>query len=296
MTNPKLTSQFHLLVVDDEETARTSLGEILRLEGYRVDTAGDGTLAIAKITQQSANGPSYDLVLLDLKMPGIDGLDVLRFITQLTPEPNDPHRPMVILLTAHGSLESAIEALRFGAHDYLLKPSSPEQIVKSVSAALAVRNERRQKLNLINELEVSIKRLKTIGEPPAEAVTASPMSLKFAERKPETNQYRMANNVNIDLSRREISFASAGNLKQVIKLTPTEGKLMQAFLQHPQRVLSHRELVAQAQGYDIKDWEAAEVLRPLVSRLRRKLAQVPGGAGWIISIRGTGYVFDTKAE
>ena len=296
MTNLKTSNQFHLLVVDDEETARTSLGEILRLEGFRVDTAGDGTLAITKITQQAASGTSYDLILLDLKMPGIDGLDVLRFITQLTPEPNDPNRPMVILLTAHGSLESAIEALRFGAHDYLLKPSSPEHIVKSVSSALAVRSERKQKVNLINELEVSIRRLKTIGESPAEVVTAGPANATIVERKPETNQYRLPNGVNIDLSRREISYASASNQKQVIKLTPTEGKLMQAFLQHPQRVLSHRELVAQAQGYDIKDWEAAEVLRPLVSRLRRKLAQVPGGAGWIASIRGTGYVFDTKAE
>jgi DNA-binding response OmpR family regulator len=96
----------------------------------------------------------------------------------------------------------------------------------------------------------------------------------------------------IDLIRREITFKNATKGKQMIKLTPTEAKLMQVFFQHPKVVFSHSQLVAQVQGYEIKEWEAAEVLRPLVSRLRQKLSQVPGGKDWIVSIRGTGYVLE----
>jgi DNA-binding response OmpR family regulator len=286
----------HILVVDDEETARTSLGEILRLEGYQVDTAADGGAAINLINQQINKGSSHDLILLDLKMPGIDGLEVLRFITQLTPEPTDINRPTVILLTAHGSLESAIEALRYGAHDYLIKPSSPNQILKSVARALELRNERKQKSSLIDELEVSIKRLKAIDEPEASFTYHDDPKTVIHETKSETNFFHIPDRVNIDLARREITYPGNKNEKQTCKLTPTEGKLMQVFLENPQRVFTHRELVARVQGYDIKEWEAAEVLRPLVSRLRRKLSKIPGGEAWIVSIRGTGYVFDQNLK
>lgn len=296
MNNPKSSDHFHLLVVDDEEAARTSLGEILRLEGYHVEIAADGNKAITLISQQTVNGTPYDLILLDLKMPGIDGLDVLRFITQLIPEQTDPNRPMIILLTAHGSLESAIEALRYGAHDYLLKPSSPDQIVNSVSRALEIRSEGKQKQSLINELEVSIRRLKAIGEPTEISIADDSLEMDVHERKAETNLYHLVDGTSIDLARREIYYVNKQGEKDVFKLTPTEGKLMQVFLDHPQRVFSHRELVSLVQGYDVKDWEAAEVLRPLVSRLRRKLAQIPGGDKWIMSIRGTGYVFDIKMK
>jgi DNA-binding response OmpR family regulator len=229
-------------------------------------------------------------------MPGIDGLEVLRFITQLTPEPTDFNRPTVILLTAHGSLESAIEALRYGAHDYLIKPSSPNQIIKSVSRALELRNERKLKVDLINELEVSIKRLKAIDEPVVSFTNNDDPKTVIQETKPGNNFFHITDRVNIDLARREISYSDTKNEKQTSKLTPTEGKLMQVFLENPKRVFTHRELVARVQGYDIKEWEAAEVLRPLVSRLRRKLSNIPGGESWIVSIRGTGYVFDQNLK
>ena len=296
MSHSTTQNYFHLLVVDDEETARTSLSEILRLEGYHVETAADGSTAITKFTQQVNNESPYDLILLDLKMPGIDGLEVLRFINKLTPESTDLNHPTVILLTAHGSLESAIEALRYGAHDYLIKPSSPEQIIKSVSRALDIRGDKKQKSNLINELEISIRRLKAIGEPVVGSATNDVFKAGIDEEKSDANLYRVGNGVNIDLARREIFFVGPRNEKRVFKLTPTEGKLMQVFLEHPKHVFSHRELVAQVQGYDIKDWEAAEVLRPLVSRLRRKLSKIPGGEAWVVSIRGTGYVFDLNVE
>ena len=69
---------------------------------------------------------------------------------------------------------------------------------------------------------------------------------------------------------------------------------MKVLLENRGRVLTHRELVLLVQGYETTDWEAPEVLRPLISRLRRKLSAFPGGEKWIANVRGTGYVFDDK--
>ena len=267
---------YHLLVVDDEDTARTSLADILRLEGYQVDTASGGELAIQKIIKNN-----FDLILLDLKMPGVDGLDVLRTIaaqadSQVRNSSAAQLPPTVIMLTAHGSLESAIEALRQGAHDYLLKPSSPEQILNSVKQGLSSRTAHIQQSLRIQELERAKQH--------------------FEERSPESNRtlrsafYHLPHGVVYDPARREIIHKN-----EVILLTPTEGKLIKVLLDNPGHVFNHRELVLLVQGYDTKDWEAPEVLRPLISRLRRKLSRLPEGNQWITSIRGTGYVFEIKS-
>jgi DNA-binding response OmpR family regulator len=331
-----LHSGARLLVVDDEEAMRRSLADILRLEGYDVETAEDGDSAIAmlKLDQnlENDNKHPFDLILLDLKMPGTDGLDVLRFVTESGREHNDSstshpyvgRRPIVILLTAHGSLESAIEALRYGAQDYLLKPSSPEQILKSVAKGLETHADRLQKQELIEQLETSLFKLKNLETPPTgtgpgyptgAAATAAGSLTPIRETSPWEREKKVVrqtilldNGWMVDLARREIYLerGATGNATDsrlslepiTIKLTPTEGKLIKIFLENQKRVFTHRELVSLVHGYVARDWEAAEVLRPLISRLRRKLGQIPprgkypGGNFWIISVRGTGYVFD----
>ncbi|MBN1667717.1 MAG: response regulator transcription factor [Anaerolineales bacterium] len=252
-----------ILVVDDEKTARISLRDILRLEGYAVEAVDSGPAALDQIEQDH-----FDLMLLDIKMPGMDGIEVLRKVVEISPH------TLVILLTAHGSLESAIEALRFGAHDYLIKPSSPPEILSSVAAGLARQAESQHKRMLLDQLESSIRQLKT-----AEGIAQSAATGHRLVSLP--------GEVMVDLSRREIWRGS-----ELIRLTPTEGKLLQILLEYKGRVMSHQELVFLVQGYDIQDWEAPEVLRPLVSRLRRKLSVFPGGGDWIVNVRGTGYVFE----
>jgi DNA-binding response OmpR family regulator len=252
-----------ILVVDDEEKVCQSLEEILRLENYQVAavTSGADALSVLRVD-------NFDLVLLDLKMPGVDGIDVLRSIRSNNPETR------VILLTGHGSLETAIEALRLGANDYLLKPASSGEILNSVERALSARAEQIRKRQLLEQLGVSLQRLKDIeGLENTSAVNHAVLSLE--------------NGVVVDFIRREVYRGST----RVI-LTPTEGKLFKILAENRGHVMSHRDLVIQVQGYDASDWEAPEVLRPLVSRLRRKLAAFPGGEKWIANVRGTGYVFD----
>jgi two-component system response regulator ResD len=265
-----------LLVVDDEDTTRCSLADILRLEGYQVETANGGESAIQMLSKQD-----YDLILLDLKMPRVDGLEVLRHLAKMEPgsssQPPFQLPPTVIMLTAHGSLESAIEALRHGAHDYLLKPSSPEHILNSVSQGLRARADQIQQKTHLFQLEQAKKRLE---EHTSERVSQNHPTL-----------YRLPFNITYDPARREIKYQA-----ELIPLTPTEGKLMRVLLDHPGRVFNHRELVLQVQGYDTKEWEAPEVLRPLISRLRRKLSRLPGGSTWITSVRGTGYVFEAHGN
>ncbi len=254
-----------ILVVDDEETMRRSLADILRLEGYQVTPVSSGPAALDALKRDA-----YDLMLLDLKMPGMDGLEVLRLAAKTSPD------TLVILLTAHGSLESAIQALRQDAFDYLLKPCTPQQILQSVEGALERRTETNRKRQLIERLDASLQELIEV-----ERRELEPVGSKHA--------ILLGDGILVDLPRREISRG-----EEKVRLTPTEGKLLKVLLDNRGRVLSHRELVQLVQGYDVADWEAPEVLRPLVSRLRHKLAIFPGGENWINNVRGTGYVLEIE--
>ncbi len=256
-----------ILVVDDEEAARVSLAEILRLEGYDVVSAENGLDAI-----QFLKAEAIDLMLLDIRMPGIDGIEVLQEANKVSPDTE------VILLTAHGSMETAIDALREGAHDYLTKPSSPNEILSSVAMGLSRRTENQKRRLIIDQLETSLQQLRDVeGVEDDHATSRSVVSL------PE--------GVTADLVRRELW---RGTKK--VTLTPTEGKLLKVLIDNRGRVLSHKELVFLVQGYDVNDYEAPEVLRPLVSRLRKKLSEFPDGETWVVNVRGTGYVLDTQGK
>jgi DNA-binding NtrC family response regulator len=117
-----------VLVVEDQESARESLVELLRGEGYEVHAAADGTEGIAMVNQHD-----LDVVLTDLMMPGADGLAVLKHIREFSPQ------TLVILMTAHASVETAIEAIRAGAQDYLLKPLVFEEVLRKIQNLLSHR-------------------------------------------------------------------------------------------------------------------------------------------------------------
>src|SRR6185436_1306291 len=107
-----------ILIVDDEANARMALAELLRDEGYSVETAADGFKALPKLDDFSP-----DLVLTDLKMPGMDGLELMRKARDEEPE------RVVVLMTAFGSVDTAVAAMREGAADYLTKPINLDELV-----------------------------------------------------------------------------------------------------------------------------------------------------------------------
>jgi len=109
---------FQIMVVDDEEAMRESLSGWIIKQGYQVQTAGSGPEALSYLAQDS-----YDLLLIDIKMPEMDGLELLRLVKSEHPQ------VLVIMITAYGSIENAIESMKRGADDYLLKPFDPEQLM-----------------------------------------------------------------------------------------------------------------------------------------------------------------------
>jgi DNA-binding NtrC family response regulator len=123
-----------VLVVDDEKNIRLTLRESLRSLDLDVDTAINGEEALDMTAKRS-----YDLVLLDLKMPGMDGLEVLRRLRERSRE------TAVVLLTAHGTVETAVEAMKLGAVDFLQKPFPPQEIRDLVSRVFGRQKVRREK-------------------------------------------------------------------------------------------------------------------------------------------------------
>ncbi len=238
----------NVLVVDDEPVARQSLSEILRLEGYAVNSVPNGQAAVEYVRTHP-----IELLIVDLRMPGMDGLEVIQVVNQISPETE------VILLTAFGTTESAIQALRLRVHDYLLKPAPPSQVVNSVKKGLARREARLKARGGTSTMEVD--------------ESAVEFSLK--------------DGTHIDLSRRQVR-----KKDQIIHLTPAEGRLLRVLIENPGRVYSHRELVLLVQGYDTSQREAPEILRPLVSRLRHKLEPFPSLSDRVVSVRGTGYLYE----
>lgn len=238
----------NILVVDDEPVARQSMSDILRLEGFAVNSVPNGQAAIEYVRTHPV-----ELMIVDLRMPGMDGLEVVQVVNQISPETE------VVLLTAFATTESAIQALRLRIHDYLLKPASPAQVIASVKKGLARRDARLK----------------------ARAGNA------VAEVDEGNAEFTLKDGTYIDLARRLIR-----KKDNVIHLTPAEGRLLRVLIENPGRVYSHRELVLLVQGYDTSQREAPEILRPLVSRLRHKLESFPSLSDRIVSVRGTGYLYE----
>ncbi|MFO7830565.1 MAG: sigma-54 dependent transcriptional regulator [Desulfuromonadaceae bacterium] len=133
-TSPHL--QPHLLIVDDEESLREMLEILFAAEGYVIDVASDGSQALGRLRHQA-----YDLILTDMRMPGVDGLQLLEQVKQLHPE------TLVILMTAYSTTAQAVEAMKLGAYDYIVKPFNNEDIRLTVKKALefsSLRHENRQ--------------------------------------------------------------------------------------------------------------------------------------------------------
>jgi DNA-binding NtrC family response regulator len=145
-----MTLRGRILVVDDESNARNALAELLREEGYGVETAADGFKGLGKFEDFSP-----DLVLTDLRMPGMDGLDLLRTVRKREPE------CAVVVMTAHGAVETAVAAMREGAADYLAKPLNYEELSLIIERALE-RRRLRAEAGLLRERLSEQRRLHNI--------------------------------------------------------------------------------------------------------------------------------------
>jgi DNA-binding NtrC family response regulator len=138
------TKERNLLVVDDEENMRRLLKKVLSEQGFEVDLLEDGEKAIRKVKQESDR---YDIVMLDIRLPGKNGIEVLREIREINSE------IAVIMMTAYESLETAIQAIREGAYDYLVKPVGVDELLISVERTLERKLLRQENKYLRREIE-----------------------------------------------------------------------------------------------------------------------------------------------
>jgi len=124
LKNQNNTTMPSVLIIDDERSIRNSLKDILEYEKFQVDEAEDGPVGLQKIKENS-----YDLILCDIKMPRMDGIEVLEKIL-------DTHDIPVVMISGHGNIETAVEAIKMGAFDYISKPLDLNRLLVTVRNAL----------------------------------------------------------------------------------------------------------------------------------------------------------------
>jgi DNA-binding NtrC family response regulator len=144
-----------ILVVDDELAVRDSLQEWFRKDGHEVDTAEDATEALKKLEER---GGAYDVALLDIKMPGMDGMELQRRIHDLVPD------LVVIMITAYAAVDTAVAALKAGAYDYVTKPFDPDYLSHMIRNALRQRRLVDENARLRDKLSDIGPRFELIGE------------------------------------------------------------------------------------------------------------------------------------
>jgi DNA-binding NtrC family response regulator len=136
-----MTSHERILVVDDEEQMRDLLAKVLERKGYEVSVCGDGAEALALLEREPA-----DLVITDVRMPGLNGMEALRAIKELN------HEIVVLIMTAFGSIDQAVQAVKEGAYDYINKPFKIDEILLTIEKALEERHLRHEVTTLRQEL------------------------------------------------------------------------------------------------------------------------------------------------
>ncbi|MBZ0276008.1 MAG: response regulator transcription factor [Anaerolineae bacterium] len=276
------TDTAHVLVVDDDGAVRYSVSKTLQRIGYQVNEAASGEEALELIAQQE-----FDVVLTDIRMPpGISGVDLLRRIKDIAPD------AIVILLTGYASLGTAVESLRLGAHDYLIKPSSSQDIRRSVTQGVERARSLKRRRNLLDSIRSNVFELSRVN------VEAMGALYEDDDDLPAIPEDHEAPPVSLDPPMQNMTLGpltiypgryqiSVG--EQPVDLTPTEFDLLLYLAAHRGRVVSCHELVREVRGYTVEESEAREVIRPHVSNLRRKLKETGKDADLIVNVRGIGY-------
>jgi len=222
-----------VLVVEDEAHVRELVSYTLQGAGYRVVAVDDGESALLEASRLA---PS--LIVLDVRLPGIDGWEVCRRIREQSNVP-------ILILTALTEDESLVRGLRLGADDYLGKPFSPVVLAARVQALL-----RRAGTTTVQQ-RVSLRGL------------------------------------SIDLTSAEVRRDD-----QPVHLTPTEFRLLASLARRPGQVIGPSELMRLAQGYEVPEREAQEIVKVHVRHLRHKIEPRVEQPRYVLTVRGMGYMLN----
>lgn len=281
-------SSAKILVMDDEVNIRLFLKETLANEGYEVVTAESGEEALQIISRET-----FDLALLDLHLPGIGGMEVLAAMRQQTPD------TIVIILTAHATLETAVEALRRGASDYLFKPCKPVQLRESIRKGLLKRQQNLIQQNLIHQLEqylvTSFEDYKAaLGSSSPEALPEpTPLAdqplLTLGESVENEGRFLKRGQLIVDFPRHVITVDG-----HLLELSPTEFDLLAYLISEAPKVITAQKLIREVLGYTSDVWEARDLIRQHIYHLRQKVKEATGRTDVIRTARGVGYAINVE--
>ena len=263
-----MTSQISILIVDDEDPLRLSLSLILQKQNYRVETAANAEDALNCLQLHE-----YDLMFLDLNLPGMSGIDLLIQVHKQV-----PHMP-VLILTAHAALESAIQAVRLGARDYLIKPVEPVLILARVAEVLAEREQPARKKEIVGQIQALLAELQKIdGE------DTTPTSTLAALPSANSSRFLRKGVFELDLHARHAALDG-----KYIPVTGIYFDYLCTLLHHAPKVVAYKTLVKESQGYDVKTSEAQDLARWRIHELRKIIEADPERPQYLLTVRGTGY-------
>jgi DNA-binding response OmpR family regulator len=259
-----------ILIVDDESSIRLTLSALLKRAGFEVTSAENGPEAVALLERQA-----FELMLVDLKMPGMDGMQVVAAARRRQPD------LAIIVLTGHGSLETAVEGLHHGVFDYLLKTTEPAQVIERVKAGLQARAQRMRERTLLDVVGTAVQELRGTQN----TAPADPGANAAGERAITVGA------LHLDTWRQEATLGG-----RTLALTPTEFRVLLCLAEHAGTMLSYAHLVRCAQGYDSDEIEAGELIKPHIHHLRQKLEPDPSAPRYILNVRGKGYLLSPVGE
>lgn len=251
-----------VLLVDDEETLRVSLSFTLAREGYEVSSAGEGTTALRLLREEDP-----DIVILDVMLPGIDGMQVCRWIRSMSNVP-------IVMLSARDEVDDKVLALSTGADDYVTKPFSTRELVARLQAVLRRRAA-----------------TPTIGAPVPPAAAGLPVNRGLPAGRGLAPLLLVqsgvieAGTIRLDLDRHEVRVRN-----RRVDLSPKEFQLLHVLLSHRGRVLTREALLASVWGEDFCG--DPKTLDVHVRWLRAKIERSPAQPHHIITVRGVGFRFD----
>lgn len=229
-----------ILIIDDDAELCEMLSEYLRKEGFEVETVQHGSRGLER-----ARAGSYDLIVLDVMLPGMNGFDLLRELRTSSDIP-------VLLLTARGDELDRIVGLEIGADDYLSKPFNARELLARIRA-IGRRNAREQRA----------------GNAPKQPVTVGDVELDPASRT------IMLNN-------------------KILDVTTVEFNLLEMLLRSAGNVVSRDDIASVVLGRELSPFDRSIDVH--ISKLRKKLGNLPNGRERIKTIRNTGYMYVSMAN
>jgi DNA-binding response OmpR family regulator len=257
-----------ILVIDDEPNLYRSMELILQSSGYFVESAKSGSEALALLNERG-----FDLIFLDLRLPDMNGIDLLPSIRKINPD------TPVLILTAHASLDSAINAVKSGARDYLLKPLDPPVILQRVKEILTEQEQPRRRREIASEIQNLLSELNQI-----EGENSTPGASMPVTPPLDPDRFLVCGGITLDLHTRHVLLN-----EKYVPLPPTTFDYLVTLARHSPQPVSFEALVSESQGYKMTRSEAREMVRWQIHELRKALEIDPSEPNFILTVRNVGY-------